>query len=55
MGRRIFIVLRVKLILQMRGVEIKTAKDQRRKYAGLKKYVFPHNRLVKLMISYFPF
>ena len=49
------IILRVKLILQERGIEIKPPENKGGKYAGLKEYVFPHNRLVKLVIYRFYF
>jgi hypothetical protein len=49
------IILRVKFILQEGGVEIKPPKDKGGKYAGLKEYVFPHNRLVKLIIYHIYF
>ena len=49
------IILRIKFILQQSGVEKKPAEDEGGKYAGLKEYVFPHNRLVKLIIYHFYF
>ena len=49
------VILRIKLILQQSGVEIKPAEDKGGKYARLKEYVFPHNRLVKLVIYHFYF
>jgi hypothetical protein len=48
-GRRL---IRVKLILQKSGIEIKPRKYQGRKQAGLKEYIFPHNRLVYLIVYY---
>jgi hypothetical protein len=49
------IVLGIKFFLQKSDVEIKTAENKDGKYARLTEYVFPHNRLVKLVIdnSYF--
>ena len=47
----LIIVLGIKLILQQSGVEIKPAKDKDGKYARLTEYIFPHNRLVKLVID----
>ena len=49
------IVLRIKFILQKSDVEIKTAEDKDGKYARLTEYIFPHNRLVKLVIYRFYF
>ena len=45
------IVLGIKFFLQKSDVEIKTAKNKDGKYARLTEYVFPHNRLVKLVID----
>ena len=45
------IILRIKFILQKSDVEIKTAENNDGKYARLTEYVFPHNRLVKLVIE----
>jgi hypothetical protein len=44
------IILGIKFILQESGVEIKPAEDKDGKYTRLTEYVFPHNRLVKLVI-----
>ena len=45
------IVLGIKFFLQKSDVEIKTAENNDGKYARLTEYVFPHNRLVKLVIE----
>jgi len=45
------IVLGIKFFLQKSDVEIKTAENKDGKYARLTEYVFPHNRLVKLVID----
>ena len=46
----ILIILRIKLILQKRGIEIEPPEYEGGMYAGLKKYVFTNNRLDKLVI-----
>jgi hypothetical protein len=49
------IVLGIKFFLQKSDVEIKTAENKDGKYARFTEYVFPHNRLVKLVIDYYYF
>ena len=49
------IVLGIKFFLQKSDVEIKTAKNKDGKYARLTEYVFPHNRLVILIIDKYYF
>ena len=44
------IVLGIKFFLQKSDVDIKTAENNDGKYARLTEYIFPHNRLVKLVI-----
>ena len=49
------IILRIKFILQKSDVEIKTAEDKDGKYARFTEYIFPHNRLVNLVINKYYF
>ena len=49
------IVLGIKFFLQKSDVEIKTAENKDGKYARFTEYVFPHNRLVKLVIEFYHF
>ena len=49
------VVLGIKFFLQKTDVEIKTAKNKDGKYTRLTEYIFPHNRLVKLVIENYYF